>query len=283
MLCEAVAQGCKNFDYELILVDDGSPDDSWSKIEQLKLNCKNLHAIQLHKNSGQHKALLCGIEIAKGEWIVTLDDDLQFAPADISILLAKATANSSQLVYGIPEKKQHAFWRNLGSRFVAFIFSRYADMRVGGSSFKLIHRSLTEKLISHNHPFLFIDEVLQWHAINITRVKVSHVERAQGKSNYTFWKLLRLGLKYLISYTTFPLRFISMVGLLSFLICLALIIFFLYQKYSVGAELGFTALIVSIFMSTGLILFSLGVIGEYLNRLFLLQSGKPTFVIKKRI
>lgn len=283
MLCEAVSIGCKNLDYELILVDDGSRDESWTKIEQLKSTYKNLYGIQLHKNSGQHKALLCGIEAAQGEWIATLDDDLQFAPADITILLEKATTNSSHLVYGIPDKKQHSFWRNLGSRFVAFIFSRYADMRVSGSSFKLIHSSLTEKLILHNHPFLFIDEVLQWHAINIERVKVSHVERAHGKSSYTFWKLIRLGLKYLISYTTFPLRFISMIGLLAFLICLVLIIFFLYQKYSVGAELGFTALIVSIFMSTGLILFSLGVIGEYLNRLFLLQSGKPTFVVKKRI
>ncbi len=236
--------------YELILVDDGSKDESWSKIEQLKPIYKNMHAIQLHKNSGQHKALLCGIEAAQGEWIATLDDDLQFAPADITVLLESAQAKDAQLIYGIPDKKQHAFWRNLGSRFVAFIFSRYADMQVSGSSFKLIHTSLAAKLTSHNHPFLFIDEVLQWHAVNIDRVKVSHIERAHGKSTYTFWKLIRIGIKYLINYTTFPLRFISIIGLLAFLICLLLIIFFLYQKYTVAAELGFTALIVSIFMST---------------------------------
>jgi glycosyltransferase involved in cell wall biosynthesis len=257
------------------LVDDGSRDNSWQKICELKKQFHFLSGYRLHKNSGQHNALVCGIAKAQGTWIVTLDDDLQFSPHDIKTLHDCAQNEDAALVYGVPVKKQKSIIRSMGSKFLTVIFNHFADLPVQGSSFKLIHKDVAEKLKDFNHPFLFIDEILCWHAHHVTTVDVKHASRENGKSNYSFLKLIQIALKFIISYTTFPLRLITYFGLLSFIVCLGFIIYFLFMKYTYGAELGFTATIVSIFMSSGLILFCIGVIGEYLNRLFLIQSGKP--------
>jgi glycosyltransferase involved in cell wall biosynthesis len=270
-------------EYELILVEDGSKDESWNKICELKTKYEKLRGYRLHKNSGQHKALICGISKASGNWIVTLDDDLQFSPSDIKTLLDTAISQEASLVYGIPHKSKKSFFRSLGSKFLTFIFNHFADLPVQGSSFKIFKSTVAEKLRESDHPFLFIDEVLCWHAHQISVVSVNHIARKNGKSNYSFLKLIKIGLKYIISYTTFPLRMITYFGLAAFFICLTFIIYFLYMKFTYGAELGFTATIISIFMSSGLILFCIGVIGEYLNRLFLLQSGKPNYIIKSEV
>ncbi|HEY0262220.1 MAG TPA: glycosyltransferase family 2 protein [Chitinophagales bacterium] len=268
---------------ELILVDDGSTDGSWQKIVALKLQFPFIYGIKLQRNSGQHKALLCGIQNARGNWIATIDDDLQFAPEDILVLIEKGEKRGADLVYGMPEEKQHSALRNVGSKTLAHILSRYAEMPNRGSSFKVIHQSLAKKITNFNHQFLFVDEVLSWNARHTEYCTVSHVEREDGKSGYSFFALMKMGVKLVLGYTTFPLRLITYFGLLAFFVCLGFIIFFIYQKYTMGAELGFTALIVSIFMSTGLILFCIGVIGEYLNRLFLLQSQKPLYIIKETV
>lgn len=268
---------------ELILVDDGSADNSWQKIVELKAQFPFIVGIKLHRNSGQHKALLCGIKNAKGSWIATLDDDLQFAPEDIALLIAQGEKTNAELIYGIAEEKRHSVARNAGSKTLAYILGKYAEMPAKGSSFKVIHQALAHKIADFNHQFLFIDEVLSWNAKQIGYCNVSHVEREEGKSNYSFFSLLKIGIKLILGYTTFPLRLITYFGLLAFIVCLGFIAYFIFMRYEYGAELGFTALIVSIFMSTGLILFCIGVIGEYLNRLFLLQSQKPLYIIKETI
>lgn len=268
---------------ELILVDDGSADGSWQKIVALKALFPFINGIKLHRNSGQHKALLCGIKNAKGNWIATMDDDLQFAPEDILLLMAHAEKMNADLVYGMPEDKQHSIARNIGSKTLSYILRKYAEMPNKGSSFKVIHQTLTQKVIDFNHQFLFVDELLSWNAKQTEYFTVSHVAREEGKSNYSIFALLKMGLKLVLGYSTFPLRLITYFGLLAFFVCLGFVVYFVYQRYTAGAELGFTALIVSIFMSTGLILFCIGVIGEYLNRLFLLQSQKPLYIIKETV
>lgn len=268
---------------ELLLVDDGSRDNSWQKIVALKTQFPFIKGIKLHRNSGQHKALLCGIQNAEGKWISTIDDDLQFAPEDIPVLIRQAQENNADLVYGLIDDRKHSTVRNVGRKPLTYISKKYAEMPPKAGSFRLFHQSLSAKIAGFNRPFLFIDELLYWNARHIEYCDVSHTERETGKSNYSFLALFKMGLKFVVGYTTFPLRLITYFGLLAFVICLGLISFFIYQKYTVGAELGFTALIVSIFMSTGLTLFCIGVIGEYLNRLFLLQSQKPLYVIKETI
>jgi glycosyltransferase involved in cell wall biosynthesis len=284
-LCARVETTYKkiNASFEIILVNDSSTDGSWKTICQLKQKYQEqITAIHLRGNFGQHKALLCGFQFAKGEYIITMDDDLQFFPEDIELLIAKAQSTSADLVYGsYQNERQHSPVRKWGSNFVGFIFEKFGNTVGQGSSFKIIHRSVIDKIKDYNHSFTFVDEILSWHTTKIEWQDVRHAARREGASGYSLPKLILLSLNLIFAYTTIPLRFMTWFGLISFWICLVFVLYFVYMKVIWGASLGFTALIVSIFMSTGLILFSLGIIGEYLNRLFALQHKKPPYLIQE--
>ncbi len=286
-LCRRIEQTFKKISasYEIVLINDNSSDNSWSVIRELKQSFgKHLKAVRLRRNFGQHKALLCGFQFASGEYIITLDDDLQFFPEDIELLISKIKSTSADLVYGTYEQeRQHAPVRKWGSNFVSVVFEKFGNTVGQGSSFKIIHRSVIDKIKDYNHSFTFVDEILSWHTRKIEWQEVRHIARREGKSGYNLLKLVFLTLNLIFAYTTIPLRFMTWFGLTSFFVCLTIVIFFIYQKVTLGSPLGFTALIVSIFMSTGLILFSLGVIGEYLNRLFALQHKKPPYLIQEVI
>lgn len=269
--------------FEIILVNDCSADNSWEVIRSIKQNLGDkLLAIHLRKNFGQHKALLCGFQYSRGEYVITLDDDLQFFPEDIKLLAERIHNTQSDMVYGsYADERQHSKVRKLGSGFVGYIFEKFGNTMGTGSSFKIIHNSVIEKIKHYNHSFTFIDEILSWHTTKIEWQPVRHAPRREGQSGYSLTKLVLLTLNLIFSYTTVPLRFMTWFGFVSFWVCLGFVIFFIYQRIMFGAQLGFTALIVSIFMSTGLILFSLGIIGEYLNRLFALQHRKPPYLIQE--
>ncbi|MFN8299681.1 MAG: glycosyltransferase family 2 protein [Chitinophagales bacterium] len=269
--------------YELILVNDFSTDGSWNVIKDIKNKAGNkVVGIHLRRNFGQHKALLCGFQYAQGDYVVTIDDDLQFYPEDMELLIKRARETKADLVYGIyREERQHSKVRKWGSGFVGYIFEKFGNTVGQGSSFKVIHKSVIEKIKHYNHTFTFVDEILSWHTTKIEWQDVRHAPRREGASGYSVIKLVFLSLNLIFSYTTVPLRFMTWFGFISFIVCLIFAIYFIYMKLVNGAALGFTALIVSIFMSTGLILFSLGVIGEYLNRLFALQHRKPPYLIQE--
>ncbi len=272
-----------NQSFEIILVNDCSRDGSWNTIRQLKQKFgEQITAIHLRGNFGQHKALLCGFQFAKGEYIITIDDDLQFLPEDIELLISKAHSTSADLVYGTYQsERQHSPVRKWGSNFIGFIFEKFGNTVGQGSSFKIIHHSVIDKIKDYNHSFTFVDEILSWHTTKIEWQEVRHAARREGASGYSLTKLIFLSFNLIFAYTTIPLRFMTWFGLTSFWICLFFVLYFMYMKIAWGASLGFTALIVSIFMSTGLILFSLGIIGEYLNRLFALQHKKPPYLIQE--
>lgn len=272
-----------NASFQIVLVNDNSSDDSWPVIRNLKKKYgEKLMAVRLRKNFGQHKALLCGFQFAKGDYIITIDDDLQFFPEDIELLIKRASDTNADMVYGTYESvRQHSQIRKVGSAFVAYIFEKFGNTAGQGSSFKLIHSSVIEKVKDYSHSFTFLDEILSWHTTHIDYAEVRHAARREGESGYSVVKLAMLTFNLILGYTTIPLRFMTWFGFTSFLVCLVFVSYFVYLKLSKQAELGFTALIVAIFMSTGLILFSLGIIGEYLNRLFALQHKKPSYLIQE--
>ena len=284
-LCERIKSTFDELDasYEIILVNDFSQDNSWQVIKEIKAKFgEELIAIHLRKNFGQHKAILCGFQYSRGEYVVTIDDDLQFYPEDIEELISKAQATSADLVYGYyKDERQHSKARQWGSFLVGYIFEKFGNTVGQGSSFKIIHHSVIEKIKDYNHSFTFIDEILSWHTTKTEWTQVRHAPRREGSSGYSLVKLVFLTLNLIFAYTTVPLRFMTWFGLLSFWVCLFIVIYFIYLKITMGSPLGFTALIVSVFMSTGMILFSLGIIGEYLNRLFALQHRKPPYLIQE--
>lgn len=272
-----------NVSYEVILVNDFSTDHSWNIIRELKKQYNSsLTAIHLRKNFGQHKAILCGFQFSRGDYVVTIDDDLQFFPEDIEALIQKANATSADLVYGYYKgERQHSRVRRWGSALVSILFEKFGNTVGQGSSFKLIHKSVIDKIKDYNHSFTFIDEILSWHTTKTEWAEVRHAARREGTSGYGIVRLIFLTLNLIFAYTTVPLRFMTWFGFVSFWVCLFLVLFFIYQKVTEDTQLGFTALIVSVFMSTGLILFSLGIIGEYLNRLFALEHRKPPYLIQE--
>ncbi|MGB1247771.1 MAG: glycosyltransferase family 2 protein [Chitinophagales bacterium] len=282
-LCESILTELKDFSVQIILVNDKSYDASWEKIASLKEQFPtNITAINLAKNAGQHAAIFCGFHFAKGKYIITIDDDLQTHPREILKLIAKEKETNADLIYGVYQKKEHAFIRNLGSRMLGSIFSTHASTPQQGSSFKLIKKELIEKIIPHNSQNIFIDELLGWHSGYTDFIAVKHEKRQIGKSGYSIIGLMRLTAHIVINYTVVPLKLITYLGILSSLISFGVGSFYLYQKIIGDSEieLGFTSLIVAVFFSTGLILFSLGIIGEYLNRIFMMQMGKPPYKIQ---
>lgn len=281
-LSQLIKEALKDYTYQIIFVNDKSIDTSWLKLENLhQENPENIVAINLENNVGQHLALFCGMQLARGEYVVTLDDDLQIQPKEILKIFDTLQTEKADLVYGVFPEKKHSKVRNAGSKFFGKIFSAYASTPRNGSSFKIINHSIVESIIEHNHHNVYIDELLGWYSNKTIFVEIEHSKREDGNSGYSFLKLVKLALNLFINYTALPLKMITFLGLFSSLVSFVLGGYFLYQKFVVGAELGFTSLIVSIFFSTGLILFSLGIIGEYISRLFLIQTGKPAFKIKE--
>lgn len=280
-LYHACAEAFTDKKFQIIFIDDASFDDSWDKIKFLKENYKHVIGIQLLKNAGQHAATFCGFIYAKGNYIVTIDDDLQVHPSQILKLLENATKEQSDVVYGVYNKKQHSSIRNAGSKIISKLLIKYGSAIKDGSSFKLIHHNIVDSIVSTNRQKIFLDELIGWYSKKTTFVEVQHDKRKVGDSGYNIFKLFKMAFHLLISYTVLPLKFITYLGIMSSLVSFGFGIYYIYQKINDITDVsGFTALIVAIFFSTGLILFSLGIIGEYLSRIFLLQMGKPPFKIK---
>lgn len=264
---------------QIVLVNDGSTDGSWEEIKTIQQDFDNITAIDFHQNAGQHAATFCGFMFSEAEYVITIDDDLQVDPSEIAKLIAKAEAENADVVYGVYEQKKHHAIRNQGSNTVGLLLNKFASTPTIGSSFKLIHHSVIDQVVQHNHVNIYVDELIGWHTKHTAFANVEHQPRAHGKSGYSFFKLLKLTGHLFVNYTALPLKIITYLGIISSLVSFGFAIYFIYMKYTIGASMGFTSLIVAIFFSTGLILLSLGIIGEYLSKIFLLQTGKPPFKI----
>lgn len=267
--------------YHLIMVDDGSSDESWEVLQQLKsANPQEVTAIRLAKNYGQHNATLCGIAKADGEFIITIDDDLQQPPEEMGKLILQMQQSDADLVYGIYSKKQHSIARNMSSAFIKgsgkHIFSKKGE----GSSFRLMKAHLAKSMLNHRQNFIYLDELFYWYTNHIEFVTINHVPRPYQKSNYTPRSLYFMLSNVVIYYTALPLQLMVYGGMISSIISFLIGMVFIYRKIARDVPLGFTALIVAILFSTSIILLSLGVISEYLSRIYMVQNHKPPYAIK---
>jgi len=268
--------------FEMIFVEDCGPDQSWQVILDLKKAYpEQIKAIKLSKNSGQHNALMCGFNYAQGDFVITIDDDLQIPPEEIPLLISRQQQTDAQLVYGIYEEKRHHLLRNLGSQAVQRVFRSVFNTNGDITSFRLISRTLCRQLINHKQSFIFIDGLLHWHTQYIERVKVVHRERAVGKSNYSPIKLIRLANNLLFNFTTFPLRSLIYLGTFFSLVSFITGIVFMIRKMFFNVPLGYTSIIVSIFFTSSVLLLVVGVIGEYIGRLYTLQNDKPQYSVRE--
>ncbi|MEO8759467.1 MAG: glycosyltransferase family 2 protein [Bacteroidia bacterium] len=274
----------KNITYELILVNDNSIDESWDKIlEIMKLFPDKITGIDLSQNCGQHNAIICGFHYCKYDVIITMDDDLQHPPEEIDKLLNEYMSNGADVVYGIPIVKQQTKTKMFASFLTKLIEKR--KIHNSYSSFRLIKKPIVTALINHPYHFnsLFIDVVIGWHTNFIKFVPVNHHKREKGISNYSVFKLIKLYLDLLINYSAFPLKLITYSGILISIITFLIGIKFVYKKLSSNVPLGYTSIIVSILFGTSIILLCLGIIGQYIYRMYHFQHNKPTYSIRKII
>ena len=270
-----------NKTFQLIFVEDGGSDNSWGVIKNLKEKYPDqIVGVKLVKNFGQHNAILCGFKFVKGEFTVTIDDDLQQRPEDIEILFKKSTDDNVDVVYGIYEEKRHSVSRRIGSWYMNQS-SRFSSKTIAGASFRLIKSNIVEQMIEGNHDFVYIDEILSWYTENVAYTVVLHEPRKYNKSGYTNKKLINHAYNISLFYTAFPLRMMTYSGILFSVIMFLTGLFYMIKKFFFKVPMGYTSIIVAVLFSAGIILMCMGILGEYLFRIYKSQSRKPSYSIRK--
>ena len=267
--------------FELILVNDGSRDRSWQIIRDLCRNDPAIVGLSLMKNSGQDNALMAGLNASKGTYVVIMDDDIQHDPRDIP-KLHDACLGGFHVCYGNFERKKQAAWKNFGS----WVNGKTAEILLGKpkhiylSPFQIIKREVVNEIIKYKGPYPYVQGLILRATQNVTQVAVDHHKRYKGSSNFTFVRSLRVYVHLATSFSVVPLRASIVVGTiftaLSFLaIPVYMALYFIHPERVAG----FTTLIIANLLIGGLTLLSLGIVGEYLGRIYLTINCKPQFVI----
>jgi glycosyltransferase involved in cell wall biosynthesis len=269
--------------YEAILVNDGSPDESWQVIQHLAARYPWVVGINLMRNYGQHNATLCGVRAARYAVTVTMDDDLQHPPEELPLLLAKLD-EGFDVVYGAPKKLPQGLLRNWMTRTTKLLLARVMGVPSvrNISAFRLFRTCLRDAFSNFRSPSLTLDVLLSWGTTRFTSVPVD-IEAAEGRSNYRFWGLVKAAMLILTGFSTAPLRLASWIGFLMTLFGLAVFIYVMCIYFIAGSLPGFPFLasIVSIF--GGAQLFALGIFGEYMARMFDRIMDRPPYVVAEQI
>jgi undecaprenyl-phosphate 4-deoxy-4-formamido-L-arabinose transferase len=269
--------------FEIVFVDDGSRDASWRVLERLHLaDPSHVVAIQLMRNFGQHNALMCGFRSARGDYVITMDDDLQHPPEEIPKLLAAIEAEELDLVYGAYDCKRHGAAQNLASRIVNLFYRFVFQSTVTVTAFRAVRRELLDTILSYSLNFTFVDGLLAWNTRRTGEVTVAHHPRAAGRSGYRFGKLLTLALNLFTNFSLLPLQLVSFCGVSAAIFGFSLGLYYLYRYTMSGIMVpGFASTIVSILVLGGLQLLGLGIMGEYVGRLHLNVNRKPQYSVRR--
>lgn len=284
-LVERIARELENtFEYEVILVNDGSPNmDVWPKIEEICRRNKNIQGIDLLYNSGQFIATMCGLEHAEGDYIITMDDDLQHPPEELHKLIDSIESGGYDCVFGVYTVTKENIFRRIGSKFTNSIVSRLYKRPKGikSNSFRIMTKALAKTISMYKTARPQISPLIFTCTRNIGNVIVEHSPRRYGKSGYSLKKLLSATFNSIVNVSTLPLDIMSGVGIVSsciaFLIALVYLIRYFLGEISVP---GFTAqILVTVFFS-GLILMGLGIVGKYIGRIITEITGLPRYVVR---
>ncbi len=271
-------------EHEILLVNDGSPDGSWTTIVELAEQYEAVRGLNLMRNFGQHNATLAGIREAAHPIVVTLDDDLQHPPEAIPDLVARVDADTD-VVYGAPLHPEHGFMRGL----VTYVTKLGLQNAMGSdaarkvNAFRAFHRDLRDAFAAYSGPYVSIDVLLSWGASRFAFVPFQHERRAVGRSNYTVRGLVSYSLNMLTGFSTRPLRLASLVGFAFSLLGIVILAEVLIRRLVQGNPVPgfpFLASVVAIF--AGAQLFALGIIGEYLARMYFRVIDKPPYAVRGR-
>lgn len=269
--------------FEVILVNDGSPDNSWHVIQQLAENNPNIIGINLRKNAGQHNAIMAGLREASGEVIAMMDDDFQHPPCYLPDFF-NAIQKGADVCYSRFRKIKQKYWKVLGSYFngyvANFLLDKPKDLYL--SPYKAISKSIRDVIVNYDGPYPYIDGLILSCTDSISVIDVDHQERSIGKGGYSFRKSLSLWIMMATGFSVKPLRLATLLGFaasfFAFLLIIALIIFKLFLGIQIQGWASLAT--ISLFLG-GVQLLALGIMGEYMGRSYLKLNGKPQSIVKE--
>lgn len=269
-------------EFEVIMVNDCSRDDSWDVIVEQSRKFSWLRGVNLMRNYGQHNAVLCGIRVARYELVVTMDDDLQNPPEEIPKLLS-GISEGRDVVYGTPARQQHGLFRGMASQITKMVLqgAMGAETARRISAFRMFRTFLRDAFSGYRSPFVNIDVLLTWGTSSFSSIPVRHEPRREGVSNYTVRKLVLHALNMMTGFSTLPLQIASIIGFSLTLFGIGVLLYVVGKYFILGYSIPgfpFLASIISIF--SGAQLFALGMIGEYLARMHFRSMEKPSYVIR---
>ena len=272
-------------EYEIILVNDASPDNSWGAIEQECQKNPNVKGLNLSRNFGQHYAITAGLSYAQGEWVVVMDCDLQDRPEEIPNLYKKAQEGfDSVLAQRI--QRSHGWFKRMGSKYFYKVFSYLTETEQDASvaNFGIYNRKVIEAVLSMGDAMRYFPTQIQWVGFRRAYLPIQHDERAEGKSTYNMSRLFRLAFDTIISFSDKPMRLMVQMGLMVTLISFIVGLAFLVRYFMGEIEvLGFTSLMISLWLLGGIIISLIGVVGIYLGKLFEKAKDRPTFIVNQRL
>lgn len=275
-----------DMEYEVILVDDASPDEVWRVMRKLRAEEPRVKIIQHMRNFGQHKATLCGLAHARGDFVVTMDDDLQHPPEELPKLLKAITEDDdADVIIGAYETKRHSWLRNLGSwavtRLTTFVFRQDPNLKL--TSFLIMRRRVVDELVNHTYHNPRIGQLLLLITNRIKNTPVAHHAREDGRSGYRLSRLVSDALDNILSNSSLPLQVVSYLGFGCSALSFVLSIYYLCKYFLGGVEVpGWTTIVLLLLLFFGVTLLSLGVVGEYLIRILRQVQRSSRSVIRHK-
>lgn len=270
-------------DYEIILVNDNPPDETWALIQALRAENPRIHGICFSRNFGQHSALMAGYRQVTGDIIVSLDDDGQNPPSEMFRLI-DAIDGEHDIVYADYAHKQHSRFRNLGSKMTNRMFTWMLNKprELYLASYWAAKRFVIDQMIRCESPFPFVDGLALQSSTRITNVRVDHLPRAEGESGYTIGSLIRLWVNAFTSFSVKPLRIATFMGcgsaLAGIIVGIVLVVRKLILREQIDA--GWTSLMALMFLLSGILMIMLGLVGEYVGRIFITMNRSPQYIIE---
>ncbi|MGL2965405.1 glycosyltransferase family 2 protein [Flavobacterium sp. XGLA_31] len=271
--------------YEIILVDDRSPDGSWEKMKALSIGNSNLLSLRLSKNFGQHPAIMAGLHHAKGEWIVVMDCDLQDQPKEIIKLYEKAK-EGFDIVLARRTNRKDSFLKKLSSKLFSKVYGFFTDTKYDNeiANFGVYNKKVIQSILTIPDYIKFFPLFVNFVGFKATSITVEHSSRNSGKTTYSLSKLINLAFNSIISFSNKPLKIMVKFGIIISLLSFIVGAYYLYEAFANKIEvIGFTSIIVSIWFLSGIIITTIGITGIYVGKIFDQTKNRPVFIIDETI
>ena len=283
-LCRQLCDALVGFEFEALLINDGSTDNSWSVIAKISKKVKPVRGIYLARNFGQDNAIMSGLSFSSGDYVVIMDDDLQHSPYDVPTLIDEILKGWDVCYANFSDNMRQSWWKSFGSYINSkqseYLANKPKDIYL--SPFKIMNRFVVDTILEHTGPYPYVDGLICRITNSITQIPLIHYERYKGDGNYNLKRSLSVFLKHATGFSVLPLRLASAVGFLCAASGFILGVYYVYDYFvSDNIVEGWTSLIVLQLFLGGVVLLSLGIIGEYIGRSYLSMNKKPQYIVRK--